>query len=187
MTRRILVLGASGSGTTTLGRLLACALAVPHFDTDDFFWSPEPPRFTRRRPVEDRLALMEALFLPGPAWVLSGALDPWGDPLIDRLDHAIFLTTPDALRMPRLEARERLRYGDQGSGETEAFLAWAARYETAGFEQRSRTRHEDWINRLPCPVTRIEGSGTPGESLARALKGLGVEGPLSTLPDLIRN
>jgi NAD(P)-dependent dehydrogenase (short-subunit alcohol dehydrogenase family) len=36
--RRIHVTGASGSGVTTLGRALADALALPHHDTDDYFW-----------------------------------------------------------------------------------------------------------------------------------------------------
>ena len=38
MIRRIHILGAAGSGTTTLGRALAERLQCPHFDTDDYFW-----------------------------------------------------------------------------------------------------------------------------------------------------
>jgi len=38
MIQRIHILGASGSGTTTLGRALAERLQCPHFDTDDYFW-----------------------------------------------------------------------------------------------------------------------------------------------------
>jgi adenylate kinase family enzyme len=36
-TRRIHVMGASGSGVTSLGRALADALALPHHDSDDYF------------------------------------------------------------------------------------------------------------------------------------------------------
>ena len=39
-TRRIHIVGASGAGVTTLGRAVADALAIPHHDTDDFFWLP---------------------------------------------------------------------------------------------------------------------------------------------------
>jgi ABC-type dipeptide/oligopeptide/nickel transport system ATPase subunit len=37
---RIHLMGASGTGVTTLGRALADALAIPHHDTDDYFWQP---------------------------------------------------------------------------------------------------------------------------------------------------
>ncbi len=53
---RIHVTGASGAGVTTLGRALAQHFAVPHADTDDYFWLPTEPPFTERRPVEDRAA-----------------------------------------------------------------------------------------------------------------------------------
>ena len=43
MIHRIHILGASGSGTTTLGRALAARLQCPHFDTDDCFWLPTDP------------------------------------------------------------------------------------------------------------------------------------------------
>jgi len=34
---RVHIVGASGSGTTTLGRALATQLGCPHVDTDDVF------------------------------------------------------------------------------------------------------------------------------------------------------
>jgi adenylate kinase family enzyme len=42
---RIHVMGASGSGVTTLGRALADALAFPHYGTDDYFWLPTTPPY----------------------------------------------------------------------------------------------------------------------------------------------
>ena len=43
------VMGASGSGTTSLGRALADRLDIAHLDTDDFFWLPTDPPFTTPR------------------------------------------------------------------------------------------------------------------------------------------
>jgi hypothetical protein len=37
---RIHILGASGTGTTTLGKALADRLNCPHFDADRFYWLP---------------------------------------------------------------------------------------------------------------------------------------------------
>ncbi len=49
--RRLLVTGASGSGTITRGRGLATDWAVPHADVDDYFWLPSSPAYVEKRPV----------------------------------------------------------------------------------------------------------------------------------------
>lgn len=51
---RVLITGASGSGTTTLAAALAAQLHAVHLDADDFFWLPTQPGDARglaRRPV----------------------------------------------------------------------------------------------------------------------------------------
>ena len=48
--QRIHVVGASGSGATTLGAALAKAMGVTHQDSDFFFWLPTQPPFTTQRP-----------------------------------------------------------------------------------------------------------------------------------------
>ena len=57
--RRIHVVGASGSGATSLGRALAEALALPHHDTDDYLWKPTTPPYRELRDVAERVRLME--------------------------------------------------------------------------------------------------------------------------------
>jgi adenylate kinase family enzyme len=42
---RIHITGASGAGVSTLGCALADALAIPHHDTDDYFWQPTSPPY----------------------------------------------------------------------------------------------------------------------------------------------
>ena len=49
MVNRLHILGASGSGTTTLGRALAERLTYLHFDTDDYYWLSTDPPFTAQR------------------------------------------------------------------------------------------------------------------------------------------
>lgn len=172
--RRILVFGPSGAGTSTLGRHLATALGTQHFDVDDFYWRPSDPPFRRKRSVPARVALMREMFLPRRDWVLSGALESWGEAAVERLTHAVFLTLPQPLRRARLEARERLRHGtamEPGGAthaEVRAFLGWADGYEAGLRPGRSRARHEAWIATLPCPVIRAE-SGLPPEALCGAV------------------
>ncbi|MCI2265741.1 hypothetical protein L2W11_09475 [Sediminivirga luteola] len=71
---RVHVMGASGSGTTTLARALADHWAVPHADADDYFWVPAVPPFRQKRPEEARRSLTREVFVPREAWVLSGSM-----------------------------------------------------------------------------------------------------------------
>jgi hypothetical protein len=79
MIHRIHILGASGSGITTLGRALAERLQCPHFDTDDYFWVPTDPPYTHQREGTERQQLLMDDLTAHDAWVLSGSLCGWGD------------------------------------------------------------------------------------------------------------
>ncbi|CAM4217803.1 AAA family ATPase [Janibacter anophelis] len=158
------ITGASGSGTTTLGRALASAWAVPHADTDDYFWVPTTPPYTTKREEPERVRLMRDLFVGRDAWVLSGTLMGWGDELVEHFDAVVFLSAPHEERMDRLHAREVLRYGEtiRPGGEREGayrdFMDWAGGYEDPDFDGRNRAQHEQWLADLPCPVVRLDST-----------------------------
>jgi hypothetical protein len=38
------------------------------------------------------------------------------------------------------------------------FLEWAARYDSAGPEQRSRALHEEWLRKVTCPIVVVDGT-----------------------------
>jgi adenylate kinase family enzyme len=171
---RIHILGASGSGTTTLGAAVAGLLAVPHLDTDVFFWLPTDPPFTTRRPLPERLALLRERLSPAGGWVLSGSAVGWAKPIEPLYDLIVYLRLDPAIRMERLRQRERARYGrrielwgDMADTNTK-FLAWAAAYDTAGLEQRSRAAHEAWLAGQTAAMLRLDSS-EPVEELARAV------------------
>ncbi len=104
-------MGASGAGITTLGRALADALAIPHHETDDYYWCPTAPPYREKRSVADRLRLMEELFLGRLDWVLSGSLESWGDSIVPLLDLVVFLSAPVEVRLMRLRDREARHFG----------------------------------------------------------------------------
>jgi adenylate kinase family enzyme len=159
---RVLVIGATGSGTTTLGRALADRWSVPHADTDDYLWVPSDPPCVEQREEGRRLELMQELFLPRPAWVLSGSVMGWGEPLLDHIDVLVFCSLDPEIRLERLRAREAVRYGDRicAGGDLETthqdFLTWAAGYEVPDFPVRSRTLHESWMKRFGGPIVRVD-------------------------------
>jgi adenylate kinase family enzyme len=170
---RIHILGASGSGTTSLASAIADKHGHRRLDTDDFFWVPTNPPFREKRPHDERLARLREALGSGP-WVLSGSLCGWGDPLIPEFDLVVFLVIPTPVRLARLRAREIARYGHQAvaaGGELHQahveFLEWAGRYDTGGLEMRSRALHEAWLAALPGAVLRLEGDRSVGEQLTQ--------------------
>jgi len=175
---KIHILGAACSGVTTLGASLAERLAIPLVDIDDYFWLPAEIPFSLKRPVAERISLIEEA--KGPAgWILSGSLDGWGDDLVEDADLVIFLTTPTPVRLARLKRREAARFGERiapgGDMETihRGFMDWAAQYDTPGFMGRSRTRHEVWLEDQRAPVLRLSGTRPVDELTGVVLDSLG--------------
>jgi adenylate kinase family enzyme len=170
---RIHILGASGSGTSTLGGALAERFGHAHLDTDDYFWERTDPPFQRIRDRAARQALLSTALDRHPRWVLSGSLCGWGDLFIPRFELVIFLLLPAAVRMERIEARERQRYGsaiEPGGSMHPASLAfreWAAAYDDGGDDIRSRQMHDKWLATLPCEYLRLEGVMTVADQIAR--------------------
>ncbi len=182
--RKVYITGASGAGVTTLGGSLASGLRVRHVDCDDFYWMPTDPPFTAKRPPADRVRLIRNELGPD-GWVLTGSFDGWGDPLIEHVDLIVFLATPTPIRMERLMARERERYGDRilpGGDMHEihkAFIAWAAEYDNPDFTGRNRARHDAWLARQPAPVLRLDGTCATSALVAQTVSALTGEAAVS--------
>jgi adenylate kinase family enzyme/RimJ/RimL family protein N-acetyltransferase len=164
MTHRIHIFGASGSGVSTLGAHLAREIGGRHLDTDWYYWRQTEPPFTHKRAVAERVAMIEADIEGQENWVLSGSLSNWGDPLLHHFTLAVFLYLDPAVRMARLAARERARYGPLilPGGEQHQqyleFMAWASSYDHAAAPTRSLDLHERWMHRLTCPIVRLDSS-----------------------------
>ena len=167
---RIHILGASGSGTSTLGSELAGRLGVRHVDSDSLYWLPTDPPYTTLRPAEERQALLLRTLPVTSHWVFSGAATKWAAPLEAHYDLVVFLRLDPAVRMARLRRREAARFGarilpggDMAATNT-AFIEWAEAYDTAGSLRRGLTTHEAWLADQHAPVLRLD-SGAPVEHL----------------------
>jgi len=164
MTNVILIVGASGAGTSTLGQALERECGYKWLDTDDYFWQPTDPPFIQSRPREERVSLLTSDLEKYPKCVLSGSLGVWGDVFIPRLDLVVFLDTPTDIRIARLEKREYERFGERirkGGDMYEnntAFIEWAKTYDTNTLPERCRALHEAWFKRLTCPLLRLDGT-----------------------------
>jgi adenylate kinase family enzyme len=150
---------------TSAGRAVAEALAIPHHDTDDFFWLPMVPLYRQKRAIEDRLRLMREMFLNRSDWVLSGSLDDWGESIVPFFDLVVFVEVPVDICLKRLRDRETRHFGPDAvtaggwrHRETEEFIEWVSHYEDGSREGRNLVRHLAWLDTLTCPVLRIDGT-----------------------------
>lgn len=166
---RILIIGASGSGTSTLGRALATELTAVFHDLDDFFWLCTTPAFTSRRPRIERLCMALAAQQAGPRTVMAGAPDTWGDALEDGFSHIVFLRLAAEIRVARLRERETRLLGHADP----EFLAWAAQYDEGRLPGRSLAGQLAWLAERRCPVLRLEGDLSVAQRLEAVLAFLG--------------
>lgn len=172
---RVHIFGASGSGTTTLGRALAGQLGIPFFDADDYYWAPAEMPFTVKRSIPERHALLLPDLKGHESWVLSGSMVSWAAPVLPLLQAAIYVYCPSEERISRLWARERERYGSRiepGGDRHQAtldFIEWAQGYDSGVFEGRSRVRHESFMSSLTIPVLRLSSLDSKESMLSQAV------------------
>ncbi len=158
------ILGAPGSGVTTLGKALAERLKIKHFDTDDYHWfTDDALPYRRRRNPDHRRQLMTKDLDAHESWVLSGALCGWGDVFIPRFNAVVYCWLPADIRLARIQKRELARYGAErlapgGDLHTvyEKFCTWAVAYDEDSDNIRSRVKELEWVGNLTCPVLRLE-------------------------------
>ena len=151
---RILVTGASGSGTSTLGRAVAEALQAAFVEVDDLYWLPTDPPFKQKRDPVERAALLRGKLGGSQPVVVSGSIVAWDRELEDAFDLIVFLRAPAALRAERLRAREQRRFGRVD----EHFIAWAEQYDQGIMSGRSLAKHLAWLNLRTCPILRLSGT-----------------------------
>ena len=101
---RILILGRTGSGKTTLARQLAAALGVPHVELDSLYFGPD----FRTAPVSV-LRERTSAAVAGDRWVTDGNKRAVRDLVWPRADTVIWLDYPMYVTLWRLAKRARRR------------------------------------------------------------------------------
>lgn len=165
---RILITGASGSGTTTLGQSIAAKHGWSFIDADDYYWLPTNPPYKDKREKSSRLELILEKMNKQECSVLSGSIMDWGSELEDSFDLIVFLYLDASIRVERLKKREEeeLGYADP------EFLKWAFEYDTGPSTGRSLVRHEKWLSERKCKILRIEGDLTVHQRCAMLIEAL---------------
>ena len=104
---RIVVVGTSGAGKTTLARRIAALLGVPHIELDAINWQSGWRDLTRHDPEEFVRRVTEAI--RGEAWVVDGNYGPVRERVWRRATHLVWLDYGRAVIMARVISRSLLR------------------------------------------------------------------------------
>lgn len=158
------ILGASGSGTTTLGRALESKFGYHHLDVDDYYWLPTNPPFTAAREPGERINMLRDAIQKNEKCVISGSLCGWGDCFTSKFDLVIRIITPTEIRIRRLENREFERFGKRILPEGDMyedhikFIKWAADYDNGDISMRSKRLHDEWLKSVPCKRLVVDGT-----------------------------
>lgn len=157
------IYGASGSGTSTLGKFISEQLGYTFMDTDDYFLLPTDPKYTQKRKIEERIQMMKKDILNSDKVVISGSLVDWGDELIPYFTLAIRVVTDKNIRIERLKEREkkdfgsRINIGGDMYQDYVEFIEWAAAYDTGDINMRSKLKHDNWEKLLKCKQLIVHG------------------------------
>lgn len=109
----IILLGANGSGKSTIGRELAHVLNIAHLDVEDYWFYNTDIPYTAIRPNEERNEMLLSDMKKHGSFVVSGDISSWGDEFLSMFGLAVFLEAPTEIRMKRIEKREKARWGDR--------------------------------------------------------------------------
>ena len=173
---KILIFGASGSGTTTLGKEIEKRTNFIHLDVDDYYWKKTELPFQEKIPLVERNKSLKTDFNKFENLVISGSMVSWGKEWETAFDLAIFIRLENTERMERLKKREIERYGNKLLTErkiqqnSKAFLEWANLYENPNFNGRTLKVHNDWIELLDCKVLKLDGQIELTEKVETVIK-----------------
>lgn len=181
MEEGIMILGASGTGKTTLGRMTARKLGFAFLDIDDFIWRKDTELpFTVMYSREEKIGRLMTAVRESGKFVMAGSMNSFHEYFDPFFRLAVFLTVEEKVRIARVHEREIKEFGKRvlPGGDMyehhQAFLQDVAGYEK-GTGSSTREQHENWMKQLTCPILRMDGKTLPksnAEMIVKAYRGL---------------
>ncbi|MBO0474209.1 hypothetical protein IGL98_000911 [Enterococcus sp. DIV0840] len=161
---KIQLIGASGTGKSTLGHYIAEKEQIKWIDTDRYIWKDET--FSENYPIDQRLKMYENDREKFDQFIVSGSVFAWNPTGFDDRDLLVFLTIDDKQRFQRLIKREVERGGesslwlDEHGNQTNDFLDWCKTYYTAKVPSDIGTlaEHNYQITHSKCPILKLDSN-----------------------------
>lgn len=168
----ILLCGLNGAGKSTIGRILAERMSWQFIDNEDLYFPKEDASylFSNPRSKEEVIPLLEEKIEEDDRFVFAAVKGDYGEKLLTKLDYVVLIEVPKETRMERVKMRSAQKFGDriQEHGDL-------ADKENAWFSvvnSRPENFVTEWLERVPCPVIRIDGTAPVEENVDYLLKKL---------------
>jgi adenylate kinase family enzyme len=129
---KIQVIGASGTGKSTLCKYISDKTGVYWIETDRYLWKDDA--FTENYPIEERLRMYSDDIGTHRDYIVSGSVHFWNPEGFKDRELLVLLKLDEETRMKRLCDREFFRYGESmlPGGDhyraTREFLEWCETY-----------------------------------------------------------
>lgn len=168
------VMGASGSGTTTIGNLIAKEKGFNLLESDYYKWEQTNPPFQKMRPQEESDKILLDAIKNSKDLVIAGSLH--SNPIaFDYIDIIFYLYAPTSVRLKRIEQRDidSGRNSRKAGGAIEKeyleFLWWAENYDNLGFEGRSRKSQQHVIENCKNAKTYLVDTNRPLDEIMKEI------------------
>ena len=154
----ILICGLNGVGKSTIGRALAARLGWRFLDNEDLYFPKTDSDyvFSHPRGKDEVIRLLEEKTAEDSRFVFAAVRGDYGERLPASLDCAILVEVPREARLARVRARSAEKFGrriEAGGDLEERENAWFAQVE-----RRPEDYVTGWLEKLSCPVIRIDGT-----------------------------
>ncbi|MGN0756615.1 AAA family ATPase [uncultured Treponema sp.] len=165
MSTGIMIAGPSGSGKSSLGKIVAEKLGFPYFDVDDYIWKKDTPEpFTQMYSKAEKISRLSGDIEPCEHFVMAGSMSSFHQAFDDKFELMVFLYAGPEIRLQRVHSRAIERFGErilEGGDLYEShrkFLESNRRYETDG--SPNLNEQKKWIKNLPCAKIELNGTNS---------------------------
>ncbi len=155
------VMGASGSGTSSLGEYLGRELGFDVIESDFYKWKQTIPQFQVMRPIEESNKLLLDKIANSENLIIAGSLHS-NSVIFKYIDIIIYLKCPTHIRLKRIKQRD-IDVGRNSLNSDDAevrenflgFLELAKKYNSLGLDKRSRASQKWVISSCNAKVIKI--------------------------------
>lgn len=171
MATGMMIMGPSGAGKTTLGKLVAGELGYAFVDIDEYIWRKDTQiPFSAMYPKAEKISRVQAAIANCDHFVMAGSMNSFHEYFDPYFELVVHLYADIATRIKRVHQRElgwfgeRVLEGGDLYDEHLKMLGSIAGYDY-GIGGCTLEQHENWIKSLECKVIRLDGADTLEKNL----------------------
>lgn len=153
-----MICGLNGVGKSTFGKALAEKLHFHFIDDEDLFFPKTDLNYIYASPRTRGEA--EEMFFheikEHENFVFAAVKGDYGETIYPFFQYAIFMDAPRDIRMQRVKNRSFQKFGNRMLPGGDLHQTEEAFFEFV--KSRSESTVEEWVQRLSCPIIRIDGT-----------------------------